>query len=356
MLGYVTRDSSWTTQFKEDVKTTGFYSITMWVKPTSGSKGMPRFFFPYFRLFSRLARPFLWLMITEYKPRVEDQINFYTSHQNPLLKKDPSHPFTANTDYRDWTMYYLSMELKDNEWTKCQTVNAMSPTCLTGTATDTDTSEEGPLQLQPEELMEAVEVYTELLMAPIEFTAQKESISQIQKRFYKRKAELEKLKGPASTEKDRTAALDRTLEKEVLSYDEKIALVSPPLLFQTRLQTSSCNKAVADPFLLSQLTLVNSSHCTTPGMCPGVNSPESMMQCAGEEASLESFFGLNTSTLNGEEGFADYLFTYSDNPIVVRGGATLPTRNFFDSKTLEGKVVASFVSPGLDYALQVGCV
>jgi len=113
---------------------------------------------------------------------------------------------------------------------------------------------------------------------------------------------------------------------------------------------------VADPFLLSQLTLVNSSHCTTPGMCPGVNSPESMMQCAGEEASLESFFGLNTSTLNGEEGFADYLFTYSDNPIVVRGGATLPTRNFFDSKTLEGKVVASFVSPGLDYALQVGCV
>jgi len=343
MLGYVTRDSSWTTQFKEDVKTTGFYSITMWVKPTLGSKGMPRFFFPHFRLFSRLARPFLWLMVAELKPTVEDQINFYDVHRQYMQLA-----YTANIDYRDWTMYYFSMELKDNEWTMCMTVNAMIPNCYQIAAADTDTSEEGPLQLQPEELMEAVEVYTELLMAPIEFTAQKESSSQLQKRFYKRKAELEKLKGPASTEKDRTAALDRTLEKEVLSYDEKIALVSPPLLFQTRLQTSSCNKAVADPFLLSQLTLVNSSHCTTPGMCPGVNSPESMMQCAGEEASLESFFGLNTSTLNGEEGFADYLFTYSDNPIVVRGGATLPTRNFFDSKTLEGKVVASFVSPGLD--------
>ena len=352
MLRYVTRDSSWITQFKEDVKTTGFYSITMWVKPTSGSKGMPRFFFPHFRFMSRLARPFTWLTTSEVKPRVEDQLNF-------LEKKfmfNPHFRFTANTDYRDWTMYYFSMELKDNEWTKCVTLNANPLTCYKETAKATETSAEGPLQLQPEELMEAVEVYTEVLMAPIEFTAQKESSSQLQKRFYKRKAELEKIKGPSSSEKDRTAALDRTLEKEVLSYDEKIGLVSPPLLFQTRLQTSSCNKAVADPFLLSQLTLVNSSHCTTPGMCPGVNSPESMMQCAGEEASLESFFGLNTSTLNGEEGFADYLFTYSDNPIVVRGGATLPTRNFFDSKTLEGKVVASFVSPGLDYALQVGCV
>ena len=34
----------------------------------------------------------------------------------------------------------------------------------------------------------------------------------------------------------------------------------------------------------------------------------------------------------------------ADNPIVVRGGITLPTRNFFDSKTLVCKIVASFVS------------
>lgn len=87
--------------------------------------------------------------------------------------------------------------------------------------------------------------------------------------------------------------------------------MAPPLLFQTRLQTASCNNAVAGPFLVSQLTLINSSHCTAPGMCPGVGSPENMMQCVGTESSLESFYGLNKSTLNGEEGFSDYLFTYS---------------------------------------------
>jgi len=80
-------------------------------------------------------------------------------------------------------------------------------------------------------------------------------------------------------------------------------------------------------------------------MCPGVTGLDNIMQCVGSEASSDRFFGLNTTVLNTEKGFADFLFTYSDNPIVVRQGQTLPTRNFFDSRTGTGKIVASFVSP-----------
>jgi len=69
------------------------------------------------------------------------------------------------------------------------------------------------------------------------------------------------------------------------------------------------------------------------------------MKCVGSEASSDTFFRLNTSVLHEEEGFSDFLFTYSDNPIVVRQGQTLPTRNFFDSRTGTGKIVARFVSP-----------
>jgi len=65
----------------------------------------------------------------------------------------------------------------------------------------------------------------------------------------------------------------------------------------------------------------------------------------GSEASSETFFGLNISTLNEAKGFADFLFTYSDNPIVVRQGQTLPTRNFFDARSGTGKILASFISP-----------
>jgi len=80
-------------------------------------------------------------------------------------------------------------------------------------------------------------------------------------------------------------------------------------------------------------------------MCPGVTGPDDIMKCVGSDASSDTFFGLNTSKLNAEQGFTDFLFTHSDNPIVVHDGQTLLTRNFFDSRTGTGKIVASFVSP-----------
>lgn len=78
-----------------------------------------------------------------------------------------------------------------------------------------ENGEESPLDLMAEDVMDALEVSTELLVAPIEFTAQKESPSEIQQRFYKRKAALERIKGPSSSEKDRTIRFDSIVEKEV---------------------------------------------------------------------------------------------------------------------------------------------
>jgi len=100
------------------------------------------------------------------------------------------------------------------------------------------------------------------------------------------------------------------------------------------------------PFTIVQMQdrVINNSHCTVAGMCPGVTGVDDIMQCVGSEASSDTF-RLNTTVLNAEKGFADFLFTYSDNPIVVRQGQTLLTRNFFDSRTGTGKIVASFVSP-----------
>lgn len=56
----------------------------------------------------------------------------------------------------------------------------------------------------------------------------------------------------------------RLTTKEVGSFAGQLGLVVLPFLFQTRLQISSCNTAVANPFLAAQLALVNSSHCTLP--------------------------------------------------------------------------------------------
>ena len=57
--------------------------------------------------------------------------------------------------------------------------------------------------LQPDEFLESVEVNTEVLIATIQFTSQKESPSQLEHRFYKRKKELKKEKALKSLEKGR---------------------------------------------------------------------------------------------------------------------------------------------------------
>ena len=254
---------------------------------------------------------------------------------------------SALFDYTDWTRLYASWEKRaDGTWYKCLTVNAMRRMCDVTPPPKGYEQADGPFDYLPEDLLESLEVHTEVLLGPIEFTSQREPDSVLQQKFYKRKAELEKIEGPSVTEKDRVEAFNAVTKKEIGSYDEKLGLVAPPLMFQKRLQVAPCNPAVATPFLEAQFQLVNATHCPKEGMCPSVTGSQDMMQCVGSEENSDDFFGLSTKTLNNEAGFADFLFTYSDNPIVVRGGRTLPTRNFFDSKTQEGKVVAAFVTPG----------
>ena len=341
MLRFSVRDSSWIPLFQQDVRETKFYSITVWIKPTPNSMGMPRFFFPFIRLISRLSTPFYFLSFSEGNPKKVDAMWVFDWLRSSFTLG------TTNIDYKDWTMLYHSHEFDGTEWTKCYTVNAFPLNCVKLVRDDArDGDAKSPIDPLPAEFLEAIEVDSEVLLAPLEFTARKESRSELQQRFYKRKAELEKIEGPRASEPTRVKLFDSVPEKEVSSYDEKLGLVAPPILFQTRLKTAECNNAVADPFLKSQFDLVKSTQCPAAGMCPGVAGRNDVLKCAGSETSLETHYGLNFSSLNGEDGFADFLFTYSDNPIIVRGGQILPTRNFFDSMTQSGQVITAFVSPG----------
>jgi len=77
-------------------------------------------------------------------------------------------------------MMYISLEMKNKMWTKCVTVNSFIRQCVEMAADDSEAGVESPLDLLPEGMLESVEVYTEVLLAPLEFTAQKESPSELQ--------------------------------------------------------------------------------------------------------------------------------------------------------------------------------
>lgn len=85
-------------------------------------------------------------------------------------------------------MLYISLEIKDNKWTKCATVNSMPGDCFVKPVDDSEDSlfpdVESPLDGIPEDMLESVEVYTEVLLAPLEFSAQKESTSELQQVCY----------------------------------------------------------------------------------------------------------------------------------------------------------------------------
>ena len=55
-LGDCTWDAAWTPQFLQDVKESKFWSVSVWIKPTQASNGMPRFFFPAVRTLNLVRR------------------------------------------------------------------------------------------------------------------------------------------------------------------------------------------------------------------------------------------------------------------------------------------------------------
>jgi len=151
------RNSSWIPQFKNDVKETKFYALTLWFKLTQNSYGMPRFFFPYFRLMSRLSRPFSFLEVAELKPTIEDHIIFLDNHFGKIFVR-----YTGVVDYKDWTMFYVSFEMKNNKWIKCATINSFPSTCHESTITASQASLQSPLDVLPEEMVESIDVNTEV--------------------------------------------------------------------------------------------------------------------------------------------------------------------------------------------------
>jgi len=123
---------------------------------------------------------------------------------------------TALFNYKDWTRLYISWEKRDDGiWYKCITINAKPLTCYVATPqTDSVKQAVGPFDYLPTDFVESIEVHTEVLLAPIEFTSQQESDSVLQQKFNKRRAELEKIKGPRILERDHRVKVSNSVTKK----------------------------------------------------------------------------------------------------------------------------------------------
>jgi len=151
--------------------------------------------------------------------------------------------------------------------------------------------------------------------------------------------------GPWVSETERIQQVRKRVPKVEATFPEQLLLAAPPLLFQQRGDAELCNLTAMQIFLQQQFDLVRASHCRIASDCPKTTSQADIYTCKTQSAGTSKHFGLNTKTLQGESGFADFLYTMADNDVIVREEQVLLTREFLDPETTSAKIVVLLYSP-----------
>ena len=76
-----------------------------------------------------------------------------------------------------------------------------------------------------------------------------------------------------------------------------------------------------------------------------MNNAELTISCPGELQVETEAFGINASEFQGSRGYADFLFSLTDNPFLYRGGEVRATGDFIDAATETAKVILVFFTP-----------
>jgi hypothetical protein len=340
-------NDDWLADFRAEYAQTQSYSFSFWIKAKQGTKGMPNEFWPSLNLIARFAPAFSLGEI--FPPNGHLEIKYY--FQVPRYNKFTEFGPFQSVDSLDfdmtskWNFFYGSVERQsDGTFRTCLALNGLPINCINPPAPASSDRANGGRIPVPEEFLQGLELSTEALVSPIEFTARGSSISQLQRKFYRQFADMAIIPGPRTTETDRVAGYNHVEEKTFNKYDERIVLAAPPILFQTRNAEASCKSKVIAPFIRVQEELINLTQCSIDGECPGTISAYMCKQPKPVGSDI-TYYGLNQTELEGTLGFAEFLYTIGDNSVIVRDGKLLDTSGFLDSQTDRAIVWNLFLSP-----------
>ena len=246
---------------------------------------------------------------------------------------------TTNIDYAgSWTFMHMQFEEKpDGQGRICATLNAMKMQCKKITSKS---------KFNPLRFIEALELTTEMLVAPIEISTSWLTPSQVQQNYYRKADYMSKVLGPSTSERERLELTSKVDVRQSFNFDQSIILMAPPLIFQRRVEKTSCKSKVTSALLEAQLNLIQAAHCSD-AVCPNITDVEDVVTCTSgdKELTQKRYFGLSLTDLDGEKGYTDFLYAIADNPIVVRDGSILDTDRFIDAQSVECIILALFHLP-----------
>ena len=272
-------------------------------------------------------------------------------------------------------MYHFQLKQDGDTLRVCGSINAMPMDC---------TSRRGsPVLQDPRQLIEAIEFTTEMLVSPIEFTTEWFTKAQVQMKYYLKVNAMELVLGPAGeTYKAALSVTDSDMvearglqERRVVkgqtkttssetssdgagqggSFDQRVALLAPPLMFQTRAKQKACSRKVTSTFLEGQAELKKAALCRQGESCDFIRTDDIATCFVNEQDKDAQYWGNPART----HGFAEFLYAV-DSPTIVRPNkdglpSVVRTRDFLDGLTTTASVLALFHSPksGLTTAVEL---
>mmetsp|Transcript_21274 Transcript_21274/g.46660 ORF Transcript_21274/g.46660 Transcript_21274/m.46660 type:complete len:1658 (-) Transcript_21274:219-5192(-) len=206
-----------------------------------------------------------------------------------------------------------------------------------------------------EPLIDAIEINYEMMMSPITILSGSMRSEMMQQLFSKNQAKMNTRIGPAQAT---STVLEFEVEKS--PYMIKNMAVSTPIIFQERVTTTNttmCPISFSDSFINDYHVKAVRENCVYPRICDDklVKDPHTLFSCPGQPQTDGTFFGLEPVKFMGRTGFAEYLYSLTDNQFLPRDGEVLPTSAFVDSGTSQMSVSLVFYAAeyGITTVMQV---
>jgi hypothetical protein len=182
-----------------------------------------------------------------------------------------------------------------------------------------------------------------MLISPIMLIPKAIPFANVQQAYLKASAKMNLRFGPRLTA--RMAKGEHSIPISKQDYTPHTVLIAPPIIFQTRRsQSTTCPFNYSSTFIQQQHSRMVSSKCVSPWKCPNsvLERPELTVSCVGMQQVEGEAFGINASDFEGSVGYADFLFSITDNPFLYRGGEVKSTSDFIDSATETAKIILIF--------------
>ena len=329
--------------------------MTFWVHSVASSRGRTlEDFWPSVHFLSRLWGPTGPEPLADIHEEIPELKRSLRLAVTPISKEDQAVTLapTNRIEYqREWIMLYLSVEMYPGEegvggGVICLGINALRQECR-HTYRVTDDNWPGSRGWGPEKFLEAIEFTTSMLVSPIEVSASIKTPAYLQKEYYKMLPNMTKITGPLLSDQERIVERANVEELDVQRFDQKYAMISPPVIFQTRLGLGECKVNLTHDIAQSQFELIEKAHCESEELCPDIKSERDVFFCSldSRDSNVTRYFGKGLSRFGDFVGFSDFLYSLTDSTYVKRENTLLKSREFVDIHTEVLQILTVFHMP-----------